>query len=1405
MKLKEVIEQLEHLTALNLSGDLSIQEMRTLAKLLKDNRCISSLDLGSNQLGLPGAQVLADIFKYNETLTSLDLYANQIGDKGAKILADALKHNYKLCSLILIKNQIGTTGAQALAEFLKYNHTLTFLDLTDNRIDASGAYAFSEALKVNKGLGKFNLSDNKIGDKGAQALARSLGSNQVLSFLDVSNNQIGSSGGRAFGKALEKNRSLTCLELQNNEIMDIGVQNLVVMLKSNHVFSSLNLSNNKVTDLGGQVLAAVLRKNHALISLDLSYNKLGDRCALNLIEMLKYNQALSSFKLSNNSMSIPVYEQYKAAWSNHGKQQNELIIAARTGDETKLKVNFSSFKVFPPFVLSLLTKCKHEALIVKWQNMWSIAGVNYRDESDNTPLHLAINNKMEEVIAWLLTQPASLVMRNADNQSSLALLEELTTTNSSWKFRLGYHHFFGHGIEINREKGLNYYSEAMGEKVNNLFSILLLLVDYIDQQSPLESLTNEKIEALQQAIAVLKPEEVVMFIKALATPKVNLPHSLTKQGYTFYHLSALLGSIELLKGLQDLAEEKNSGLYLSPLLVFQEDKDGLRPHILAYQQACSITKEKGYSLSSSRAAQDPILQRYRLCEKLLRQAEEKVELALLLADERKHLSIKIDSENKDQVLKEHFAQIEWHPKGIKKNLVIKYKQILEEVWRIKQQFITLHHHSTGTLIWPQGFDPFKLVSPGQTLQGLQQEFSSGFLAFRASWSSGSGLSVYVEHYIKQLIDYSEAYTKNNQNVRNEYYEQGKQAFKQLSKIYKQYENLCKSVKKEQHWFLLSSPVLLLRPSNESIFIASSKDDSSSIADKLVYPLNKGERVIGVIGTGSSPVIPLGNIHYKRNPHAPGIASMISSLQKILTAKKVIPDQLLKVIDQEGKAYTYQVSHKVQGKELQSLLLYYPEWVEKICPDSFAMMVILGILTDPQDGKPDNYNLVYHQDIQGNIIKIDIIGLDNDLAFSNVMITHHKRGEKVNQSIMNIKNVLYFFPQMMKPIAANFRDKLLSQLPELVLLNWLLELLDKNNHYEALLKEGIFTIEEYEGDKQTNTPSLQLPIKVAPDMILELYRKLRQMYELLLEQPTITLWELLMATEPEVATYYAEVKQRYPHELLGCDVIRCMTSLYEENLLNEKELTWFHTRLDAGYTYTMTSVILETIKEFGFEENRTTSLTDSLIKVLGCLKYEVFKGELAPLLYHALKVIIEVAKLEELLPLAISHQYSDCVYWLWQESLIERLEIQEACEKTWRYSLLHFFVQNRHLEAIKYLVNEGVYSVNISNGQGYTPLHIAASIGDKVIVEYLIQQGAYVMAKTTLHKTALMMAEKRCEEMNKQVPQSGDEKYADTITYLKDNKSDSPVYHSVTLNRKPFFDSSSISSHSCSSLSKMNKP
>ena len=215
--------------------------------------------------------------------------------------------------------------------------------------------------------------------------------------------------------------------------------------------------------------------------------------------------------------------------------------------------------------------------------------------------------------------------------------------------------------------------------------------------------------------------------------------------------------------------------------------------------------------------------------------------------------------------------------------------------------------------------------------------------------------------------------------------------------------------------------------------------------------------------------------------------MVDCLNKLVSSQGSAPTELLKVFMYreviensssddiwEKEEMIYLASKTVIGANLEYILSKHSSLVKDklINSSNFSAMIVSSLLTNPQDGKPDNYMVVLDVDESKIIHEMTIIGIDNDIAFADPIIKKTKFNP--NEYFVNVRNVLYFFPQMDSKIDESFRRIFLSLTPELVIIEWLRYICKKSDEHEQLLKDKLFT--------ECDFNELNLPIQFVPGTV-----------------------------------------------------------------------------------------------------------------------------------------------------------------------------------------------------------------------------------------------------------------------------------------------------------------------------------
>ncbi|MCA9069201.1 MAG: hypothetical protein KDA84_09775, partial [Planctomycetaceae bacterium] len=224
-----------------------------LADAIQGNPSVTGFWLKRNPIGLEGANAVAKLLRNNQTLQTLDLVHTEIGSEGLMVLVKALMEtNRSVTRLYLGGNRLGPKDASVLAMLLRENDAIRHLYLSVNRLADEGTEQLCEGLKDNRTLETVSLSSNHIGPRGAQVLAETLAHHPALQALD-----------------LAYDRSTRVLAEEANHIGDVGAAAFAGLLRQNLTLQSLDLSSNGISDSGARLLCEALEDHPRLTELRL--------------------------------------------------------------------------------------------------------------------------------------------------------------------------------------------------------------------------------------------------------------------------------------------------------------------------------------------------------------------------------------------------------------------------------------------------------------------------------------------------------------------------------------------------------------------------------------------------------------------------------------------------------------------------------------------------------------------------------------------------------------------------------------------------------------------------------------------------------------------------------------------------------------------------------------------------------------------------------------------------------------------------------------------------------------------------------------------------------------------------------------------------------------------------------
>ena len=237
-------------------------------------------------------------------------------------------------------------------------------------------------------------------------------------------------------------------------------------------------------------------------------------------------------------------------------------------------------------------------------------------------------------------------------------------------------------------------------------------------------------------------------------------------------------------------------------------------------------------------------------------------------------------------------------------------------------------------------------------------------------------------------------------------------------------------------------------------------------------------------------------------------------------------------------YAVQASEAVLG---EPPLKAYQDQETVFDHEAYASQVVAAFLTNPSDGSFKNFKF--------STLYKTFVSIDNDLVFKPELTG------KDEKKVVNVKSILYLFPQIDLPIPESIQAFFTTLDPHLTILAWLQDLSQKNWDYQLLFTRLTFqkTRCHYQNlfpqsealplivcleqkvyvDPHLDSHSFYPQILVSKDLLTSLLEKLQIIGKTLLNNRSVTLQAVFEEVFPVLGKYYRKLRLEFndPDEAL----------------------------------------------------------------------------------------------------------------------------------------------------------------------------------------------------------------------------------------------------------------------------------
>ncbi|MBL8675911.1 MAG: hypothetical protein JNJ47_00550, partial [Alphaproteobacteria bacterium] len=318
------------------------------------------------------------------------------------------------------------------------------------------------------------------------------------------------------------------------------------------------------------------------------------------------------------------------------------------------------------------------------------------------------------------------------------------------------------------------------------------------------------------------------------------------------------------------------------------------------------------------------------------------------------------------------------------------------------------------------------------------------------------------------------------------------------------------------------------------------------------------------------------LYFKHLPELPGFEYAIHLLHHKLIGQGTPPSELIKI----GKE-AFLVSLGIEGDNLQDVLKNTPDLLQQLEPQSLSALILMTMLTNPEDSKPDNYIL---NPLPFKPNQYSLISVDNDHALIPTLA--RVSDDPQARTFLQVKSLLYCLDQMKESISEEVREFFYKINPYEIFKEWLEDLKDLDARYESLFPNA-------EAAALTSQGCIvRIPFK--PQMIAQLYDKMVRLQKIFAPKKNstslqpLTHEEVLLKLEPLLGKRY------------GIGFTKPLSVAERFDLINER----FYNKASMHYvSMTSSSILLQSL-EIPAEE--------SLIQAISLVKHLTIGGALEEL-------------------------------------------------------------------------------------------------------------------------------------------------------------------------------------------------